>query len=189
MKRIAIFASGSGSNAENLVKHFEESDQAEVVQIFCNNPNAGVIDRARKLGTRCLVFTMDELNNGFVLEKLDSCRADLIVLAGFLKKIPENILDEYDGRIVNIHPALLPDYGGAGMYGMNVHRAVVENEEEETGITIHYVSDEYDEGEIIFQEAVEIDFEDSPEDVQYKVQQLEYKHYPEVVEYILRDID
>lgn len=189
MKRIVIFASGSGSNAENLIKHFQDNDHAEVVQIFCNNPDAGVIDRARKLGIRYLCFTNNELNSGHVLEKLRSCRADLIVLAGFLKKIPNEILSAFDDRVVNIHPSLLPDYGGEGMYGINVHREVVENEEEETGITIHYVSEEYDEGEIIFQETVEIDFEDSAEDVQYKVQQLEYKHYPEVVEYILKDID
>ena len=123
-----------------------------------------------------------------MLAKLKDCRADLIVLAGFLKKIPTEILDEYEDRVINIHPSLLPDYGGEGMYGMHIHRAIVENEEEETGITIHYVSDDYDEGEIIFQEAIEVDFEDSPEDVQYKVQQLEHKHYPEVIEYLLRDL-
>lgn len=189
MKRIAIFASGSGSNAENLIKHFEENDHAEVAQIFCNNPKAGVIDRARKLGIRFLVFNNEDLNSGFLLEKLKSAKIDLIVLAGFLKKIPTSMIEAYENRIVNIHPALLPDYGGEGMFGIHVHREVVENEEEETGITIHYVSEEYDEGEIIFQESVEIDFEDSPEDVQYKVQQLEYKHFPEVVEYILKDLD
>ena len=188
MKRIAVFASGSGSNAENLIKYFQDNDQAEVIQVFCNNPKAGVIDRARKLGTRCLVFNQQELEGGYVLEKLKSSRIDLIVLAGFLRKIPQEIINHFENRIVNIHPSLLPDYGGEGMYGMHVHRAVVENEEEESGITIHYVTEEYDDGEIIFQESVELDYEDTPEDVQYKVQQLEYKHYPEVVEYILKDI-
>jgi phosphoribosylglycinamide formyltransferase-1 len=189
MKQIAIFSSGSGSNAENIVKYFQDSDTANVAQIFCNNPKAGVLDRARKLGVRYLTFDLEELNNGYVLEKLKTCRADLIVLAGFLKKVPANILDEYEDRVINIHPSLLPDYGGAGMYGMHVHKAVVENEEEETGITIHYVSDEYDDGDIIFQESIELDFEDTPEDVDYKVRGLELKHYPEVIEYILKDLD
>lgn len=189
MKQIAIFSSGSGSNAENIVKYFSESEFARVCMIFCNNARAGVIERARKLEARYQVFDEEQLENGYILEKLRGCKADLIVLAGFLKKIPASILEAYPDRVVNIHPSLLPDYGGAGMYGMHVHRAVVENEEEETGITIHYVSNGYDEGDIIFQEAMEIDYEDTPEDVQYKVQKLEHKHYPEVIEYILKDLD
>ncbi|MEQ9261993.1 MAG: phosphoribosylglycinamide formyltransferase [Owenweeksia sp.] len=188
MKQIAIFSSGSGSNAENIIKYFSDSDVARVVTVFCNNPKAGVIDRTHKLGVRCLVFDNHQLEDGYVLGKLHDCKTDLIVLAGFLKKIPSSILDDFEDRVINIHPSLLPDYGGEGMYGIHIHRAVVENEEEETGITIHHVSDDYDEGEIIFQEPVEIDFEDTPEDVQYKVQQLEYKHYPEVIEYLLRDL-
>ncbi len=188
MKQIAIFSSGSGTNAENIIKYFSESDLAKVAIVMCNNPEAGVVDRCHKLGVRCLVFTPGQLEDGFVLSKLHDCRTDLIVLAGFLKKIPASILEEFEDRVVNIHPSLLPDYGGPGMYGMHIHEAVVENEEEETGITIHYVSEGYDEGEIIFQEAVEVDYEDSPEDVQYKVQQLEHKHYPEVIEYIIRDL-
>ena len=188
MKQIAIFSSGSGTNAENIIKYFSESEEARVGAVFCNNPKAGVIDKAHKLGVRCIVFDPHQLADGYVLAKLKDCRADLIVLAGFLKKIPTEILDEYEDRVINIHPSLLPDYGGEGMYGMHIHRAIVENEEEETGITIHYVSDDYDEGEIIFQEAIEVDFEDSPEDVQYKVQQMEHKHYPEVIEYLLRDL-
>jgi len=189
MKRIGIFASGSGTNAENIIKYFLDSELANVEAIFCNNSKAGVIDRAHKLSIRCIVFSDNDLADGTILKKLEECQIDLIVLAGFLKKIPKDIIEEYDHRIINIHPALLPDYGGEGMYGMHVHRAVVENEEEETGVTIHYVSDEYDEGDIIFQEAIEIDYEDSPEDVQYKVQQLEYKHYPEVIEYLLNSLD
>lgn len=188
MKRIAIFSSGSGTNAENIVKYFSESELAQVIAIFCNNPRAGVVDRAHKLGIRCVVFSPEELDGGSVLEKLRELKADLIVLAGFLKVIPDGILEAYPDRVINIHPSLLPDYGGHGMYGMRIHEAVVENEEEETGITIHYVTSEVDEGEIIFQETVEVDFEDSPEDVQYKVQQLEHKHYPEVIEYILKDL-
>lgn len=189
MKKIAVFASGTGTNAENIVKYFEDSELARVSVIFCNRKNAGVVDRAHKLGVRCILFNRAQLQEGYVLDKLREARIDFIVLAGFLLKIPDEIIQEYPRRIINIHPALLPDYGGEGMYGMTVHEAVVENEEEETGITIHYVNSEYDEGEVIFQESVEVDYEDSPEDVQYKVQQLEQKHYPEVIEYLIKDLD
>lgn len=189
MKNIAVFASGSGTNAENIVKYFEDSDLARVAVIFCNRKNAGVMDRALKLGVRSIYFDKNEIENGQVLNKLKEIKIDFIALAGFLLKIPSDIIDEFEGRIINIHPALLPDYGGDGMYGMAVHEAVVENEEEESGITIHHINDDYDEGEIIFQESVEIDYEDTPEDVQYKVQQLEHKHYPEVIEYLIKDLD
>ncbi len=189
MKNIAVFASGSGTNAENIVKYFQDSDLARVAVIFCNRKHAGVMDRAHKLGVRSIYFDKSELGNGQVLSKLKESKIDFIALAGFLLKIPSDIIQEYENRIINIHPALLPDYGGLGMYGMAIHAAVVENQEEETGITIHYINDDYDEGEIIFQESVEIDFEDTPEDVQYKVLQLEHKHYPEVIEYLIKDLD
>lgn len=189
MKKIAVFASGSGTNAENIVKYFEDSDLARVAVFFCNRKSAGVLDRAHKLGIRSILFSNEDLNQGVVLLKLHDLSIDFIVLAGFLLKISNDIIEEYPGRIINIHPALLPDYGGAGMYGMAVHEAVVENEEQESGITIHHVTEDYDEGEIIFQETVEVDFEDSPEDVQYKVRQLEHKHYPEVIEYLIKDLD
>ncbi len=189
MKNIAVFASGSGTNAENIVRYFEDSDLARVAVFFCNRKSAGVLDRAHKLGIRSILFTNDELNEGFVLNKLQEIKVDFVVLAGFLLKIPAEIVEKYKDRIINIHPALLPDYGGEGMYGMAVHEAVVENEEEESGITIHYVNANYDEGDIIFQETVEVDYEDTAEDVQYKVQQLEHKHYPEVIEYLIKDLD
>lgn len=189
MKRIAVFASGNGTNTESIVNYFEDSDLAKVAEVFCNRKKAGVVDRARNLGVPCVVFSKEELENGSVLKKLKEARIDLIVLAGFLAKIPGDILDAYPDRVINLHPALLPDYGGEGMYGIHVHRAVVENEDEETGITIHYVNEDYDEGEIIFQETVEVDYEDTAEDVQYKVQQLEHKHYPEVIEYLIKDLD
>ncbi len=189
MKNIGVFASGSGSNAENIAKYFEDSDLARVAVIFCNRKSAGVLDRAHKLGIRSILFTKEELESGFVLKRLKELNVGFVVLAGFLLKVPTDIVEEYKGKIINIHPALLPDYGGSGMYGMAVHEAVVENEEEESGITIHYVSDNYDEGEILFQETVEVDYEDSPEDVQYKVLQLEHKHYPEVIEYVIKDLD
>jgi phosphoribosylglycinamide formyltransferase 1 len=189
MKRIAIFASGSGTNAEKIINYFQDSELARVIEIFTNRRNAGVVERARKYGISCFVINDEELDNGRVLKKLQEARVDLVVLAGFLKKIPDNMVQALEDRIINIHPALLPDYGGKGMYGMRVHRAVVENEEEETGITIHYVNGDYDEGEIIFQESIEIDPDDSPEDVAYKVQQLEHKHYPEVIEWLLNQQD
>jgi phosphoribosylglycinamide formyltransferase-1 len=189
MKRIAIFASGSGTNAEKIINYFQDSDLARVIEIFTNNKNAGVIERARKYGISCFIVNDEQLSGGDVLKKLREARIDLVVLAGFLRKIPAEIVETFESRIINIHPALLPDYGGPGMYGMHVHQAVVENEEEETGITIHYVNNDYDEGEIIFQETVEIDPEDSPEDVAYKVQQLEHKHYPEVIEWLLNQMD
>lgn len=187
-KNLVIFASGSGSNAENIIKYFEFSDLARVISVFTNNPQAGVKDRCRKLGTPCYVHNQEDFKGGVVLQKLQKLSADMIILAGFLKKVPANILEAFPERVVNIHPALLPDYGGEGMYGKYVHQAVVENEEEETGITIHYVNKDYDEGEIIFQKTVEIDFEDAWEDVDYKVRQLEYKHYPEVIEYLAKDL-
>lgn len=189
MKNIAVFASGSGTNAENIIRYFEDSELARVAVVFTNRKDAGVVDRAHKLGLRCIIFDKDQLHNGYVLQKLKECKIDFIALAGFLWLVPDDIVEEYQDLIINLHPALLPDYGGEGMYGMHVHRNVVENEEEETGITIHYVDHEYDNGDIIFQESVEVDFEDSPEDVQYKVQQLEHKHYPEVIEYLIKDLD
>lgn len=189
MKKIAVFASGNGSNTEKIVDYFEDSELARVSIIFCNRKNAGVIDKAKRLGVRCLIFSKTEMSDGAVLAKLQEHKINFIVLAGFTSKIPNNILSEFPNCVINLHPALLPDYGGEGMYGMHVHEAVVENEEEETGITIHFVSEEYDEGEIVFQETVEVDYEDSPEDVQYKVQQLEHQHYPEVIEYLIKDLD
>jgi len=188
MKNIVLLASGSGTNAENIVEYFQDSDIARVTAIYTNNPKAGVIDKARKLAVPCHVITTEEMENGTLLEKLEAKNTNIIALAGFLKKVPKSILDVYPNRIVNIHPALLPDYGGEGMYGRHVHEAVVENEEEVSGITIHYVTEEYDEGEIIFQEEVEVDYEDDWKDVEYKVRQLEYKHYPEVLEYLIKDL-
>ena len=190
MKKIVIFSSGNGTNAENIIKYFQENVEAEtrVMSVFCNNPKAGVLDKALKLGVPKVVFNQEELDGGIISRKLREMKPDLIVLAGFLKKIPSEILKDFEDRVINIHPGLLPDYGGEGMYGIHVHRAVVENEEEETGITIHYVTEDYDEGETIFTETVEVDFEDTPEDVEYKVRQLELKHYPEVIEYILKDL-
>lgn len=188
MKRIAILASGAGTNAENIIKYFQDSDIAQVVAVFSDKADAGVLERAKKLGVPRTVFSSSELKNGELLKKLRAGRIDILVLGGFVQKVPPDIIEAFPERIVNIHPALLPDYGGKGFYGKYVHQAVVENEEEVSGITIHYVTEEYDEGDVIFQEEVELDPEDSWEDVQYKVRQLELKHYPEVIEYIAKDM-
>ena len=152
MKRIVIFASGSGSNAENLIKFFQDSDHASVIQIFCNNHHAKVLDRAKRLGVSALSFNRVAFTKtDDVLDILKATEPDLIVLAGFLWKFPEHILKCFENKVINIHPALLPKYGGKGMYGMNVHNAIIQNNESETGITIHYVNENYDEGAIIFQ--------------------------------------
>jgi phosphoribosylglycinamide formyltransferase-1 len=185
MKKIVIFASGSGTNAENIIKHFKSTNTGTVVSVFTNNPNAKVIDRAIKYHLSTEIFSKDELNEGLVLQKINAIQPDLIVLAGFLLKFPESIVELYPNKIINIHPALLPKYGGKGMYGMNVHRAVVENKEKETGITIHYVNENYDEGNIIFQKKAPLLVTDTPEVVAEKIHELEQKYFPSVVEEVL----
>ncbi len=185
MKKIVLFASGSGSNAENIIQYFAESTETEVVAVFCNNPNALVLERAKKYHVPSVVFTKEELLTDNVLLKLQAFRPDLIVLAGFLWMFPRHIIDHFPNSIINIHPALLPKYGGKGMYGMNVHRAILENKESETGITIHYVDAHYDEGDIIFQAKVALDGSESPEEIAQKVHALEHEHFPKVIEQLL----
>jgi phosphoribosylglycinamide formyltransferase-1 len=186
MKKIVLFASGSGSNAEKIVLHFKENELVNVVEIFTNNPNAKVLDRAKNLEVPTQIFNRQELNEGKVLEKLNEIQPDLIVLAGFLWKFPEYIIKEYPNKIINIHPALLPNYGGKGMYGMHVHQAVLDNNEKETGITIHYVNENYDEGSIIFQKRVTVLVTDTPEVVAEKIHELEQKYFPSVIEDLLK---
>ena len=186
MKRIVIFASGSGSNAENLIKFFQDSDQASVIQILSNNPHAKVLDRAKHLGVSALSFNRIAFTKtDDVLNILKNNNPDLIVLAGFLWKFPEHILKHFENKVINVHPALLPKYGGKGMYGMNVHNAVVANNETETGITIHYVNENYDEGAIIFQAKCDVSEKDTAEDVAIKIHELEMEHFPKVVEKLL----
>jgi phosphoribosylglycinamide formyltransferase-1 len=185
MKKIVIFASGSGTNAENIIKYFKEKKLATVVAVFTNNPNAKVIERAHNLKVSTEIFSKTEFYESKFLQKLISYEPDLIVLAGFLLKLPEIIVQAYPNKIINIHPALLPKYGGKGMYGMNVHIAVVENEESETGITIHYVNENYDEGNIIFQKEVTVLISDTPEVVAAKIHELEQDHFPVVIEKLL----
>ena len=185
MKKIVIFASGSGTNAENIVKHFKSTNSGIVVSVFTNNPNAKVIERAKNFQIPTEIFSKEELYSGKVLQKLLDIAPDLIVLAGFLLKFPKTIVESYPNAIINIHPALLPNYGGKGMYGMNVHKAIVENKEKETGITIHYVNENYDEGNIIFQKKVTLLITDTPEVVAEKIHELEQKYFPTVIEEIL----
>ena len=186
MKRVVIFASGSGTNAENLIKFFQNRDTGSVIQVLTNNPHAKVLERAKNLNISALSFNRIALyKTNDVLNILKSSNPDLIVLAGFLWKFPESILHEFPNKLINIHPALLPKYGGKGMYGHFVHEAVVANKEKETGITIHYVNENYDEGAIIFQAKCDVASTDSAEDVAAKIHQLEMKHFPEVVESLL----
>jgi phosphoribosylglycinamide formyltransferase-1 len=185
-KRIAIFASGSGTNAQNIIQHFKSSETGEVVLVLSNKRHAKVLERAENEDIKSLYFHKDDLYNpAGVLQILKDSKIDLIVLAGFLLMFPEIILKEFPGKVINIHPALLPKYGGKGMYGKYVHEAVIANKEKETGISIHYVNEAYDEGAIIFQATTEITEEDTPETVAEKVHQLEYEHFPEVIESLL----
>ncbi|MDR3268118.1 MAG: phosphoribosylglycinamide formyltransferase [Tannerella sp.] len=186
MIKIAVFASGSGTNAENISKYFFGNQEIEVSVLISNNSLAGVHARMSRLGIPSVTFSKQEFAEGrLVLEKLVEYSIDWIVLAGFMNKIPLNILNAYPNRIINIHPALLPKYGGKGMYGMHVHEAVVAAGEKDSGITIHYIDENYDEGPVIFQATCPVLPTDTPEDVATKVHALEYAHYPQVIENVL----
>ncbi len=186
MKKIVLFASGSGSNVENIVNFFAEKDEVEISLVLTNNPNAYVIERCSRLGVPCQVFGRKEFREtGSVLEQLQGIAPDLIVLAGFLWLVPSDIVQAFPRRIINIHPALLPKYGGKGMYGEHVHQAVVDNKESETGITIHFVDEHYDEGAVILQTTCTVEPTDSAADVARKIHQLEFDYFPKVVESLL----
>ncbi len=185
MKRIVVFASGSGTNAENIIKFFNHTKTAKVTNVLCNNEHAKVFNRCERLKIEASLIDKDVfLKEDTVLHFLKQ-EADYIVLAGFLWKIPQKIVDAFPNKIINIHPALLPKYGGKGMYGMNVHRAVKENKEPETGITIHYVNANYDEGAIIFQAKTTLLEEDSVEKIAEKIHILEQEHFPKVIENVI----
>ncbi len=189
MKRIALFASGSGTNVENIIRYFSESKKVIITRVFCNNKNAAVIERTQKLGAEVELFTKEEFNNSDrIFELLKRDKTDLIVLAGFLLLIPDNITFGFENRMINVHPSLLPKYGGKGMYGDNVHKAVVSNKEAESGITIHYVDQHYDEGKIITQVKCSVLPTDTYADVAEKVHALEYEYYPKVIEQVLENI-
>lgn len=187
MKSIIIFASGSGSNAENIIKYFHHNNLAKVILVLTNKKDAKVIERCNKLNVSSLFFNKHAFKQDIVLNILKQFNPDLIVLAGFLLKIPEAIVTAFPNRIINVHPALLPKYGGKGMYGMHVHRAVVENKEPVSGITIHYVNEHYDEGNIIFQAETKLDENDTPESLAEKIHTLEYEHFPTVIAKLLQD--
>ena len=183
MKNIAIFASGSGTNAEKLFKKFQNHPQAQIALLLTNNPNAGAIARAEKFNVPVEVFTKSTLQTtDQVLAVLQHHAIDLVVLAGFMLKVPDNLIRAFPDRIINIHPALLPAYGGQGMYGRRVHEAVVAARETTTGISIHYVNEHYDEGRMILQVSCPVSPGDSPEEVATKVHHLEHQYYPQVVE-------
>lgn len=183
-RHIAIFASGNGSNAENLIRHFNYSDKGtKVALVVCNRADAGVVGRANSLEVPVRVLGREEINKpDIMLPLLEEYETDLVVLAGFLLMIPEFLVNRYAGRIVNIHPSLLPKFGGKGMYGRHVHKAVVEAGERVTGITVHMVSNEYDKGEILFQATTEVLDTDTPDSVEKKIHELERKYFPMVIE-------
>jgi phosphoribosylglycinamide formyltransferase 1 len=186
MRNIAIFASGSGTNAENIINYFSNRNTAKVVLVLSNNRNSFVLERAARLNIRSVFFDRKEFYiTGKVLRYLLLYKIDFVVLAGFLWLIPEDIIGQYNGRIVNIHPALLPQHGGKGMYGDNVHRTVLQNQEKESGISIHLVNSNYDSGEIIFQARCSVDPHDTVETLAKKVHALEYLHYPQVIDQLI----
>jgi len=186
MKHIVIFASGSGSNAQRIAEYFSTSDTARVIMIYSNRADAYVLQRACLMNIPTVVFDKADLyENDLIFNQLDNLHPDLIVLAGFLWKVPEKIVRAFPKRIINIHPALLPKYGGKGMYGSHVHRAAIENREKESGISIHYVNENYDEGALILQARCRIDDSDTPETLAEKIHALEHKYYPKTLELIL----
>lgn len=184
---IAIFASGGGSNAEEIFRYFKNHPLVEVALVVSNNSQAGVLHRAEGYHIPCYVYQTEELTNGIMEKTLDAYNIHFIVLAGYLKKVPDGLLKKYPNKIVNIHPALLPKFGGQGMYGLNVHKAVVAAGEKVSGMTIHYINEKYDEGAIIEQHIVNISNEDSPERVQQKVLELEHKYFAPCIEKLIQN--
>jgi phosphoribosylglycinamide formyltransferase-1 len=189
MKKLAIFASGSGTNAQRIIEYFSGHPDITVAMIFSNRPDAYVLVRARNFNIPSVVFNRHSFyETDEISILLAKNHIDFIVLAGFLWLIPEDLIRTYPGRIINIHPALLPKYGGKGMYGMRVHEAVLQSGDTESGISIHFVNEKYDEGDIIFQAKCEILPGDTPDTLAQRIHQLEYKHYPEVIEKLVRGL-
>ena len=179
-KKIVVFASGSGSSFENICKRLSKDSFVEISKLYCNNNKAFVVERAKKHGIKSLIFQNEDLTNKRILTDLRKVNPDLIVLAGFLKKIPTDIINEFKHRIINIHPSLLPKYGGKGMFGAKVHEKVIENNDRESGFTVHYVDQNYDEGDIIFQKKFIIKEKD-PVHLAKEVLKMEHKYYPEII--------
>ena len=188
-KKLAIFASGSGSNAENICNYFAESSDIKVVLICTNREDAFIVKRANKLNIPVYIFSKSELNNFVDLhKKLQNIEVDVIILAGFLLKLPTIMVDNYPNRIINIHPALLPKYGGKGMYGSNIHKAVIKNKELESGISIHFVNQNYDEGQIILQKKCSISANESVETLIHKIHKLEHNYFPVAIEKTIKKL-
>ena len=187
IKNIVVFASGSGSNAVKIYEYFQKDKSVKIKALCCNKKSAPVIQKFQNIGIRTIVFEKNNLDNGGVLKTLLNLNLSLIILAGFLLKMPEEIISNFENRIINIHPALLPSYGGKGMYGINIHRSVVENSELFSGLTIHYVNKDYDKGAIIFQEKVELSKNETAETLSKKILKLEHLHYPRIIEKLLKD--
>lgn len=187
MINAAIFASGEGTNAENIIKYFTNDPRIKIKLVITNKDDAGVVTRAEKYKKNVQIIGKEALNNYSekIIEFLRAEKIDLIILAGFLLKIPEAFVKAFPNKIVNIHPALLPKFGGKGMYGMNVHKAVIENKEAESGITIHFVNEEYDKGEIILQEKCKVESNDTAETLAAKIRELEHNFFPKAIEKLL----
>jgi phosphoribosylglycinamide formyltransferase-1 len=187
MKNIVIFASGNGTNAERIASYFKDDKRINISLILTNNPKAGVLSRAERLGIPALVFDRKTFyHTDEVVGIMESHETDLVVLAGFLWLVPQNVLKTFPNKIINIHPALLPKYGGKGMYGHHVHDAVIASGDNVSGITIHYVNEKYDEGQIIFQKEVAVEPSDTAKSLAGKIHELEYEHYPKVIEGLLK---
>ncbi|WP_298956422.1 phosphoribosylglycinamide formyltransferase [uncultured Nonlabens sp.] len=187
MKKIVIFASGNGTNAQSIMDRFNRVDSVQISLVLSNNPQAFALERASKFGIPAMSFNRSAFAKGGTVETLLKAEVpDLLVLAGFLWKIPESLVQLFPNKIINIHPALLPNYGGKGMYGMNVHRTIIENNERESGITIHYVNENYDEGAIIKQATCSIDPTDTAEDLAAKIHELEQNHFAKTIEELLK---
>ncbi|MGB3467027.1 MAG: phosphoribosylglycinamide formyltransferase [Cyclobacteriaceae bacterium] len=187
---LAIMASGNGSNAENLIRFFKDSDEINVGFVLSNKKSAYVIERAKNHKVPHQVFNRAQLienESEYVVSILEKHQIDYLILAGFLLKIPQAVIDRFPDKIINIHPSLLPEYGGKGMFGAHVHEAVIAAKEKVSGITIHLVNKEYDKGKILFQAKCKIDAEDSPEDLARKIHQLEYRHFPEVIQDYIKE--
>lgn len=184
-KKVIIFASGSGSNALKIFEYFNNNQNIIIDSIYCNNPRASVINVFQKLSVKTVLFNKKELYKRAFLEAIISTNPDLIVLAGFLLKIPEKMVSAFENKIINIHPSLLPKYGGKGMYGLNIHKEVLLNKEKFSGLTIHYVNKEYDKGAVIFQKKIKINKEETPESLSSKVLKLEHENYSLIIEKIL----
>ncbi|HNY76594.1 MAG TPA: phosphoribosylglycinamide formyltransferase [Bacteroidales bacterium] len=189
LTNLAIFASGNGSNAENIFHYFSTSPTIKINLLLTNNKNAKVIDRFRQYNVPIVIIDNSLANNGnFLINICNAFEIDLIILSGYLRTVPESLIEKYPNKILNIHPALLPKYGGKGMYGAKVHEAVIANNEKYSGITIHIVNQNYDAGEIIFQHKINIENTNTPDSLAEKIHKLEYEYYPKIIEEYIKSL-